>query len=125
MSRHEESDVAVRPIATYGALLFLLVLVVGVAMAGLLHYYERREARRSPPASPLAESYGRKVPPEPRLQTDPRVDLERLHQQEHAILDGYGWIDRPAGVVRIPIDRAISLFAERSAERRKRGGKRP
>jgi|SRR5690606_11494641 len=33
-------------------------------------------------------------------------------RMEHAELERYGWIDRSRGLVRIPIDRAISLAAE-------------
>ena len=29
------------------------------------------------------------------------------------MLDNYGWVDKSAGVVRIPIDRAIDLLAVR------------
>jgi hypothetical protein len=32
-------------------------------------------------------------------------------------LESYGWIDRPAGLVHIPIDRAIDLYLERRGAR--------
>jgi hypothetical protein len=33
-------------------------------------------------------------------------------RQSEAWLDSYGWVDREAGVVHIPIDRAIDLYLE-------------
>lgn len=49
----------------------------------------------------------------PRLQLAPDVDLQAFRAREDAELNSYGWIDRTAGVVRIPIDRAMELIAQR------------
>ena len=49
------------------------------------------------------------MPPEPRLQTNPREDLSELRASEDELLDSYGWVDKNAGVVRIPIDEAMKL----------------
>jgi hypothetical protein len=54
------------------------------------------------------------VPPEPRLQVNPQADLHEYLQQQQQALTSYGWISRPEGRVRIPIDRAMELFVERS-----------
>jgi hypothetical protein len=62
---------------------------------------------------PLAAESLRRLPPEPRLQTDPRDDLEHLRETEDRVLESYGWVDRDAGVVRIPIDQAMRLAVER------------
>lgn len=39
--------------------------------------------------------------------------FKQLRATEDAILTTYGWVDREKGVVRIPIDRAIDLLAQR------------
>jgi hypothetical protein len=39
-------------------------------------------------------------------------DLLQLQAREEAILTSYGWINQDAGIVRIPIDRAMALMAE-------------
>lgn len=57
--------------------------------------------------------YGRLLPPEPRLQANPPRDMEEFLAREHEFLTTYGWINREQGVVRIPIDRAMELVAER------------
>ena len=53
------------------------------------------------------------MPPEPRLQTNPREDLRELRAKEDELLGSYGWVDKNAGVVRIPIEDAMKLTVER------------
>jgi hypothetical protein len=50
--------------------------------------------------------------PKPNLQLDPHDDLTALRAREDAELNGYTWVDRSNGVVRIPIDRAMDLIAQ-------------
>lgn len=52
--------------------------------------------------------------PTPRLQTDNGMqDVVDLHHREDLLLEHYSWIDQPKGTVRIPIDRAMELVAQR------------
>jgi hypothetical protein len=51
--------------------------------------------------------------PHPQLQSDPATDLRRYLKAKERELMTYGWIDQKAGIVRIPIDRAIDLLAHR------------
>ena len=39
--------------------------------------------------------------------------LQELRARDAAALHEYAWVDRDAGVVRIPIERAIAVLAER------------
>jgi hypothetical protein len=112
---HEQRDVTARLIAWAGVGLLVLALFTFVAMAGVLGLLGEREARLSPPASPLAADYGLQIPPEPRLQDNPVADLEALRAEEDFLLHGYAWVDRDTGTVRIPIERAIELLAETQA----------
>jgi hypothetical protein len=118
----ETRDVAFRPIIAAG--IGLLVLLVGsvVLMRLVFGYFATREARLSPPANPLAKSFARQVPPEPRLQPDPLKDLLDMHAEEDAVLNSYGWVDRKSGIVRIPINRAMELLAQRGLPSRPASG---
>lgn len=107
---HERRDVHFAPVLIGAALIVAMVLLAAGGMWLLHDSLAGREARRSRPANPLADSVG-KVPPEPRLQADPAGDLQTLRTAEQAILEGYGWIDRDAGIARVPIDRAMDLVA--------------
>jgi hypothetical protein len=51
-------------------------------------------------------------PPGPILEIDSERDLAAFRQREDAQLHSYGWIDRSAGTVHIPIERAMDLMAE-------------
>ena len=52
--------------------------------------------------------------PSPRLQTDDGYDeIYVMHQKEDLLLENYSWVDQQQGTVRIPIERAMELIAER------------
>ena len=110
---HETTDVNFRAILAFGAGMIVVAVGIYFLVWLLFGYFTAREARRVPPEYPLAASQGERVPPEPRLQTSPREDLRDLRAGEDAVLDSYGWVDRNAGVVRIPIDEAIRLTLQR------------
>jgi len=111
--RHETSDVDTRAIFAFGAGLVAVALLINLLTYVLFRYFDAREGRRVMPQYPLAAAEGARVPPEPRLQTNPRQDLADLRTRENETLTTYGWVDRNAGVVRIPIEEAIRLTLER------------
>jgi hypothetical protein len=111
---HQEDEIVLRPVVIAGVGLLVVLILTGVAMFGLYHALAREEARLSPPANPLAAAEGPRMPPEPRLQAHPLKDLEELRKAETQQLTTYGWVDKSAGTVRIPIDRAIDILAERA-----------
>ena len=47
----------------------------------------------------------------PALQINPSADLAAHRAAEHRQLTSYGWVDRQAGVVRMPIERAMQDVA--------------
>jgi hypothetical protein len=49
----------------------------------------------------------------PHLQLNPAEDLKNFRASEDTELSSYGWINRTAGVVRIPVARAMALVLER------------
>jgi hypothetical protein len=125
-SGHQTSEINLRLVAWAAIGLVISVVVVGVTVGGLFSLFERQYASESPP--PRITASGR-LPPAPRLQTDPPSDWRQLLEAENAKLNGYGWIDKSAGVIRIPIDRSIDLLAQRGLPARgddsAPGGKTP
>lgn len=109
---HEHSDVNVRPIAIFVLALGFTCVASLLLMSALFGFFDRRAAGADP-AAPALGIARRDVPPDPRLQTDPVLDLKAFRAQEDAKLHGYAWVDKNAGVVRIPIERAMELIAER------------
>jgi hypothetical protein len=110
---HEQSDVDIRGILGFGAGLLVVTAVVYLIVLGLFRFFDGREGAPVPAEYPLAAAEERREPPEPRLQTNPRQDLSDLRAKEDDLLGSYGWVDRNAGVVRIPIDAAMKLTLER------------
>ena len=112
---HETHDVNVRAVVLAGAGLFavatLLLAVLVVQFRSLLAV----RARENPPPLPLAAAAPTE-PPAPRLQVSLTRDLEALRASEDALLHGYGWVDRRAGVVRLDIGRAMELVAREAAK---------
>ena len=52
--------------------------------------------------------------PTPRVQTDDgNQDVADLHAREDLLLENYSWVDQSQGKVRIPIERAMELIAQR------------
>jgi hypothetical protein len=120
---HETSDVNVRGVLAFCGGLLAAGIVIHVAVWLLFLVFNAREARQPAPEFPLAIQQENRLPPEPRLQTNPRQDLRDLRAQEDAVLHSYGWVDRNAGVVRVPIERAMELTVQRGLPTRTQGNK--
>ena len=121
---HETSDVDIRAILSFAAGLVAIAIAIHLVVWGLFRYFEARESRQQPAEYPLARTQAPRLPPEPRLQTDPKGDLRELRNQEDEILTTYGWVDRNAGVVRIPIDQAMKMVVDRGLPARSVEAKR-
>lgn len=135
---HEESDVAVRPLLWFVGGLTAFTIIVCVAMWIMFQYFYNREVSQELKASPLARQGEERLPPEPRLQLAPGFGVTTGDGQRHNLsyenypegvpqpqseylvvrgewmreLDDYGWADEKAGTVRLPVEDAISLYAE-------------
>jgi hypothetical protein len=110
---HETSDVNIGRILRFAFGLLLTGVAVHLLVWLLVLFFAARDARNAMPEFPLAAGRESRLPPEPRLQTNPRQDLRDLRGAEDAVLTGYGWVDQNAGIARIPIDEAMKLTVER------------
>src|SRR2546428_5804188 len=113
---HEGRDVSVRPILLLGAGLVGLAAVVQVVLFFQMGGLWRARQKELPPPVPVAQALP-SAPPEPRLQIAPSVDLKAHRAAEDAQLHGYGWVDRKAGLVHIPIESALDLLAQEQTRR--------
>lgn len=110
---HEKSDVAYPPVVMTSLVITAVVLLSFVTMWWLLNFMTAQEIDGQRQMNALTTVARRELPPEPRLQVDPILDIQALRAAEKKVLETYGWIDKSAGVVRLPIERAIELTAER------------
>jgi hypothetical protein len=79
------------------------------AEAGKLKNMQSNPAQEQQQLQQLTQTF-----PTPRLQRDDgNQDLLDLHAREDLLLGHFSWVDRSQGKVRIPIDRAMELIAQR------------
>ena len=115
---HETKDASIPGVALTG-----LGLAIGAAIAlsivyGIFQFLSTQPLTTAPP-NPMAETSVQQFPPAPRVEEHPAVEIQELHAKEDSLLSTYGWTDKEAGVVRIPIDRAIDLELQRGFPVRK------
>jgi hypothetical protein len=115
--RHEPDGVRIAPLMTIlvGSLIFAVIASVG--LWALLYVLATGAQQADTPLSPLTTS--QPLPPEPRLQVNPQADWQRVRATDEAQLSSYG--QGAGGGVRIPIDRAMDLVAQRGLPARAGG----
>jgi hypothetical protein len=107
---HEKRDVKPVAIALAALGLLLALLVLQPLLVWFFDDLKAAADKASPSRSPLAIQ---QQPPPPLLQAQPEIDVGALRRREDELLETYGWVDRQQRIVRIPIDRAMQLIAER------------
>ena len=110
VSGHELTDAPIRPIVLVGGAVALVSAVVFALSVGVFQYFSEHPSEAPP--NPMA-AQAPLFPPSPRIEVAPAIEYQQLLKEEGQILSTYGWVDRKAGKVRIPIDRAIDLQLQR------------
>jgi hypothetical protein len=115
--RHEPTDMHLRSVVLPGLALGGMVLVFSLTAWWMLNAFAARPLKPDVALSPLAQMP--QIPPQPRLQGHPAVDLANLNAAYDAILNSYGWVDKNAGRVHIPIEQAkdLVLYESRTGHR--------
>ncbi|HEY1725480.1 MAG TPA: hypothetical protein VGF89_08655 [Steroidobacteraceae bacterium] len=108
-SSHEPSGIAVRDLLRIAAV--IAVAVVAVAILIRLLVRERVGALHASGRATAAM-----VPPAPRLQPDPHADLESMRAEQRSLLSSWAWTDASQHYARIPIERAMQIYAERHGD---------
>ena len=105
--RHGTRDLPGRGILLAIVGVFALIALAGIAAAGLLHGIETRTRPPSLAAFPPQHRAG------PPLEVDQAAERLALEARARESLASYGWTDRNAGIAHIPVDRAMTILAER------------
>jgi len=100
---------------TRGVLGFLVVLfvVISLVLFGTWRLFDHFAVSDRPPAPASSFAGDRQIPPAPDLQVNGREDFQKMYAQQQQELETYAWEDRKAGIVRIPIERAMDLLLEK------------
>ena len=112
-TRHEARTFNTRGVLLFLAFMVVFALFINFAVLGLMNLFRRSAPLMRTAENPIMAAPPAISPPPPVLQPDPVADLHQMRAQEDQILQGYAWIDRGAGKVRIPIARAMQLLVER------------
>jgi hypothetical protein len=109
----DTSDVNIRAVLRFLVGLAVAAAFIHLAVWLMFLLFAGREASRAGAQYPLAAGQENRLPPEPRLQTNPRQDLRDLRAAEDGVLTSYGWVDKSRGIARMPIAEAMKLTVER------------
>jgi hypothetical protein len=113
-STYEHTDAHVGPMVKFAIWLVISAIIVHVGLAAMYWLLVRESTERvDTQRYPLAVDTPPRLPAEPRLQQFPRNELYEFRVKEDQQLHSYGWVDKNAGTVRIPIDDAVRLMLER------------
>lgn len=125
---HAEEGYERQDLTAHAVFAFLISLIVGGVVIyfiiwGLYHYMDARQRARRSEQSPLVKQVDTDTRlvspdeitkfPQPRLERNERTEINDFRLKEEQTLNSYGWVDEKAGVVRIPIERAMQLVAQR------------
>jgi hypothetical protein len=112
-SSYEHTDANVWQIVKFAIWLLITAIVVHVGMGGMYKMLIEQAKVTTEQPYPLASTTEPRLPPSPRLQQFPRNEYYQHYVTEQQRLHGYGWINKDAGVVHIPIEDAMRLTLER------------
>lgn len=104
MPDYKGGDVDARTVR-WVALGIVGAIVFAVVAAGLL-LRDRGAAANTPPR-PFAGAA-------PLLQPAPQIERAAYFDEKRRVTGGAGWVDRRAGIARIPLDDAMRLMAARA-----------
>jgi hypothetical protein len=120
--RRDIDDVNVWAVVKFAIGILILGIISYTVLYGMLRLFEheRVESQGRPPA--MARGEQDRLPPPPRLQMmpgspsefkSPEYEMTVMREEEEKQLTTYGWVNRDAGIVRIPIDEAMKRLLEK------------
>lgn len=112
-STYEHTDANVWIIAKFLIWLAVSAAIIHVGLGLIYAMLIDRAMETGEQQYPLAPAQGERLPPSPRLQQFPQNELYDFRRGEQAFLEGYGWMNKEAGIVHIPIEDAMRLMVER------------
>jgi hypothetical protein len=114
-TEYEHTDASVWTIFKFGVWLVISAVVIHIGLGLLYWLYKEQSSATQEQPYPLATAMEPRQPPPPRLQQFPRNEITDFRLQEETKLNSYGWANKDAGTVHIPIDDAMKLLLQRGA----------
>lgn len=123
-SGYEHTDANVWIIVKFLAWLLVSAVIIHAGLGVLYQLLIREAMETGERRYPLAAQEQR-LPPTPRLQQFPQNERYQFRLGEEDLLQNYGWMNKNAGIVHIPISEAMRLTVERGLPTRAPGAAQP
>ena len=105
---HETKEVSVPFVFVSLSALIIGTFLVSLLVIGIFQFFKSTYHPEQ-----VAKESVQVVPPEPRVEEHPAQQLQTIRTREDHILSTYALIDKNQGIVRVPIDRAIDMLAQK------------
>ncbi len=117
---YDRSDLSARGVVSFLIGLAITLVLIHIVIWGFLRYFSHNQLVSPPPSAAIvtpANQTGKLGDPTlrfpaPTLQPDPTADMNKFRAAEEEQLNSYGWVDKSAGVMHIPVERAIDIVAQ-------------
>lgn len=119
----EREDLGARSVFEFLIGVAVMITLASLVVWGMYGYLDRYARRHQPIQNPLVQKAATDTReatpgdiekfPQPRLEKNERLEINDFRLEEERTLNSYGWVDEKAGIVHIPIERAMRLIAER------------
>lgn len=120
---YEREDLSPVGVLYFMAGLAVVGILIHFIVSGMYGFLDGYDKKHQPPVNPMVQvtNENPRRPskadslrfPEPRLEQNEPGQLREVIQAQDKWLDSYDWVDQKHGVVRIPIDKAMELIAQR------------
>jgi len=111
---YEHTDASVGVMVKFAFWLAVSAVIVHLGLAAAFVGLVRTQMQPADTrAYPLATDTAPRLPAAPRLQQIPENEMVAVRRQQDQDLHSYGWIDKDAGIVHIPIEDGMRLLLER------------
>jgi len=111
-AKTEGDGISYRGIVVFVVILVVTTIVCELIVVGMYKMMDAKSQTAGVARAPMAAPAGT-LPPGPNLLLNEPANLQTFRAKEQNDLTTYGWLDKSAGSVRLPIDRAKELILER------------
>ena len=91
-------------IVTIGIFMLVGSIPMHLGLGALYHYYSNTRNY----------SHERRPPPITPVEIDDGSELAKIRSAQESLISNYDWVDKKAGIARIPIERAMEIMAEKA-----------
>jgi hypothetical protein len=132
----EREDMSPAGVMYFMVGLAIVAVLIHFIVTAMYRYLDSYDQTHQAPMNPMAVKTGvdprtmtfheaegqmQKTFPAPVLEDNERQQFGALVEKQDEVLASYDWVDQKNGVVRIPIDKAMDLLAERGLPVRNAG----